>query len=275
MRTTIRYILLTALRDWLFIGLFVAIFIAFGVSAFLGGTAITEENQMTTTFISGSTRLILLVGLIVFVCFHVRRAFDNREIEVIISRPISRTEFVFAYWLGFAVVSLIPVIILTIAIGVYSGILSDSIKPSIDASFVGLTPASSKLIGLIYWGISLAMETFFVVAFALFSSLILRSAVTSVLLCFGFYIISRMMGFFLYVLQKPYLFNNFKFGAMMEKLLFSVSTILPRLDLFSKSKWLIYGVANDTAYLTFIPQTLIYVPLLLLAAIFDFKRKQF
>ncbi len=254
MSTTVKYILITALRDWLFAGLFVAIFFAFGVSAFLGDTALVEENVMTVTYVAGSTRVILLIGLIVFVCFHVRRAFENREIEVMISRPISRGAFVFAYWMGFAVVAAIPILFLTIAMYFFFDV---------------------HLAGLLYWGGSLLLEAFFAVAFALFSSLILRSAVTSVLLCFGFYFLSRMMGFFTYILEKPYLFNNFDFGVAMQKVIYIVSIVIPRLDTFSKSEWLVYGIAQDTNYMIFVPQTVIYIPFLLMAAIFDFKRRQF
>jgi ABC-type transport system involved in multi-copper enzyme maturation permease subunit len=255
MWTTVRYTFLTAIRDWLFIGLFAGMLAAFGIAIFLGSTALVEESQMTITYIGGSTRVILLIGLITFVCFHVRRAFENREVEVILSRPISRTTFVAAYWLGFAVVAMLLILPLLAAMAI-------------------LLPGIS-LGGLLYWGFSLMLEAFIVVAFALFCALILRSAVSSVLLCFGFYFISRMMGFFLYVIDAPHLFKSMNLGALMGQSLQFVSAVLPRLDLYSQSKWLVYGAAGDTTYLLFLIQAVIYVPLLLAAALFDFKRKQF
>src|SRR5579884_3037807 len=121
MLTNIRYILITALRDWLFIGLMISILLATAISATLGSTAFLEEKEMTITFASGSSRLILMVGLIVFVCFHIRNAFDTKEIDVILSRPISRSNLVIAYWLGFSFVALlqtIPVIAIIALIGV-------------------------------------------------------------------------------------------------------------------------------------------------------------
>ncbi len=253
MITTIRYILLTALRDWLFFGLFIAIFVAFAISSFLGDAALVEEGQMSFAFASGSTRIILIVGLIVFVCFHVRTAFANREIDVILSRPISRSAFVFAYWAGFSFVAILLIIPLAIAISYFQEV---------------------NQIGLIYWTGSLILESFLIIAFSLFSSLILRSAVSSVLLCFSFYFIARMMGFFLYIIDKPYLFRHFDFGAVTEKGINAASAILPRLDLYGHSEWLVYGITENTDLL-FITQTLFYVPFLLAMAIFDFKRKQF
>lgn len=253
MLTTIKYILLTALRDRLFIGLFLAIFVAFGLSVFLGNTALVEEDGAIDAYIGGSSRLILAIGLIVFVCFHVRTAFDNKEIELLLSRPISRRSFVIAYWMGFALVATILIICLVIAMFLILNVTT---------------------YGLFYWATGLLMEAYLFIAFALFASLILRSAVSSVLLCFGFYVMCRMMGFFLYIVDQPHLFKGI-FGDVIEKILIVVSAILPRLDLYADSKWLIYNAVNDTSHFWFISQTLIYVPFLLIMAVIDFKRKQF
>jgi len=253
MLTTIKYILITALRDKLFIGLFIAMFIVFGLSVFLGSTALVEEDGAIDAYIGGSSRLVLAIGLIVFVCFHVRTAFDNKEIELLLSRPISRTSFVFSYWMGFAVIATIFVVCLSIAMFLFLNVSG---------------------YGLFYWSAGLLMESYLFIAFALFASLILRSAVSSVMLCFGFYVMCRMMGFFLYIVDQPHLFKGY-FGDIIEKLLIFVSAILPRLDLYADSKWLIYNAVNDTSHHWFIWQTLIYVPFLLVMAVIDFKRKQF
>ncbi len=253
MLTTARYILITALRDRLFIGLFIAVFIAFGVSIFLGSTALVEEAQATNAYIAGSTRGIIIVGLIVFVCFHVRTAFDNKEIELMLSRPISRFTFIFSYWLGFNIIAFILVASLVISFKAFL--------------YVPTT-------GLLIWGASMFLECTLIVAFSLFASLILRSAVTAVLLCFGFYLMARMMGFFLYIIEQPHLFKN-TVGLITEKLLYLVSAALPRLDLFADSELLVYAIPEDFDFSLIITQTIIYVPLLLIMAYLDFRRKQF
>ncbi|MCD6036067.1 MAG: hypothetical protein K0R63_1808 [Rickettsiales bacterium] len=258
MKTVIRYVLLTASRDWLFLGLFIANFSAIALSAFLGNTAIAEEQAMTISYIAGSVRTVMVVGLILFVCFHVRRAFDHKEIELMLSRPLSRTQFMLSYWLGFIAIALaafIPIFAVICAIG--------------------LTFAQTQVqpIALIYWGASIAAEVAVMVGCALLSSLILRSAVSSVMFCFGFYILSRMMGFFI---AASYSTHNLAAGLMdkaMEFILLGISIALPRLDLFGKSEWLLYGI--DKAADTWIYQSIIYIPLLLAVAVTDFRRKQF
>lgn len=252
MLTNVRYILITALRDWLFIGLIAGVLCATAISATLGGTAFLEEKEMTITFAAGASRLILMIGIIVFVCFHIRNAFDTKEIDVILSRPISRANLVVAYWLGFSFVSFLltlPVI----------GIIA-IIKPPDWVGFGG-------------WAASLLLETFLVVAIALFSAFTLRSAVTSVLACMGFYVLSRMMAFFIVTVQSP-MFTDMKFLPLKYTLI-AISTLVPRLDFFAKTEWLSYGFTTSQEWVVFVVQVAIFIPLLLLASIIDFKRKQF
>jgi len=252
MFTNIRYIMITALRDWLFIGLLAGILLATMISATLGSTAFLEEKEMTITFAAGSSRLILIIGLIVFVCFHIRNAFDTKEIDVILSRPISRSNLVIAYWLGFAFVALlltVPVVVIIGLIGVQSW-----------SGFIG-------------WSLSLLLETGLVVALALFSAFTLRSAVTSVIACMGFYALSRMMAFFIVTSQSG-MVQEGKY-VFLKYVLQAISTMVPRLDLFAKTEWLIYGFNSSQDWLVYLIQTAIFVPLLLLASIADFRRKQF
>ena len=251
MFTNVRYI--TALRDWLFVGLFAGILSSTAISATLGSTAFLEEQEMTLTYAAGAARLILMVGMIVFTCFHIRSSFDTKEIDVILSRPISRANLVLAYWLGFAFVSLllsVPIIIILSLIGV------------------------PNLWGFIGWSCSLILESFLVVAIALFSAFTLRSAVTAVMTCMGFYALSRMMAYFVLTSQS-HLANEKGLMFLLKYVLKWISTLVPRLDLFAKSEWLIYGFTSASQWWVFITQIAVFIPLLLVATVMDFRRKQF
>jgi len=252
MLTNIRYILITALRDWLFLGLLIAIIFATMISATLGSTAFIEENAMTLTYAAGSSRIILMIGLIVFTCFNIRNAFDTKEIDVILSRPISRANLVISYWLGFSQVSALLCLPIVAIIGLL-GILN-----------VG---------GYIVWAASLLLEAFLVVAIALFAAFTLRSAVTSVMASMGLYVLSRMMAYFVITSQSGMVSE--KHFSLLKELLFGISSLVPRLDFFAKSEWLVYGIEAARDWQLFVIQAVVFVPLLLLATIADFKRKQF
>jgi hypothetical protein len=254
----IRYTLLTAVRDLLFFGLFILVLCAIGVSFTLGGTALVEQEQMVLSYIAGSVRIILITGIVLFICFHVRRSFENKEIDLILSRPISRTSFMLSYWFGFTVLALM----LTLPI---IGVMAIITK--------------SDPMGLAFWSFSLLCEIALISAFALVSSLIMQSAVTSALSTLGFYLLARMMGFFILTVKSmpASVSGDFesKITWLMEKGLQVVSVTFPRLDLFGKTSWLLYGL-HDAPNLWIVPvQSLIFIPFLLSIAVFDFKRKQF
>ena len=116
MNSILKYILLTAVRDRLYVGLFIIILAAFGISSALGNASLLEKSQATISYISGSTRMIFAIGMILFVCFYVRKSFDNREVEFILSKSISRHNFIFAYIFGFFIVALLIILPLSLAL---------------------------------------------------------------------------------------------------------------------------------------------------------------
>lgn len=254
MLTNIKYILITAIRDRLFAGLFVGIIFATFVCGVMGGTAMLEPEQMTLSFTAAAARMILIVGLIVFTCFHVRNAFDTKEIDVLLSRPISRVNLVISYWMGFAVVASLLVVPTLVVIYVV-GLISQN--------------------GFIAWASSLLLETWLVVAISLFAAFTLKSAVSSVLASLGFYVLSRMMGFFVATSESGVLFEKVELNTAFRWTMDVISVVIPRLDFFAKTQWLIYGVPSMQEVQLYLLQGAAFIPLLLVAAMIDFKRRQF
>jgi hypothetical protein len=254
MLSILKYILLTAVRDKLYVGLFIILLAAFGISCALGNASLVEKAQATTAYIAGSSRMIFAIGMILFVCFYVRKSFENREVEFILSKPISRHSLILAYLFGFVLVALL--IILPLAILLFF--------------------MKANAVGLIYWSASLFFEALILITFSLLAALILRSAVFAVLASLGFYVLSRMMGFFVLTVKIPESSVDF---ASTDRILYSVLKIIsvafPRLDLYSKSDWLIYGVSNFSDFYIVLGQSLIYIPLMIFMAFYDFNRKQF
>ena len=85
MNSILKYILKNGLRDRLYLGLFISIAVAFAVSIFLGTTMLAEQNQSSIAYSLATIRTILSIGMILFVCINVSRAFENKEIEFILS----------------------------------------------------------------------------------------------------------------------------------------------------------------------------------------------
>jgi repressor of nif and glnA expression len=108
-----------------------------------------------------------------------------------------------------------------------------------------------------------------VLALTMASALILRSAVSSVLLSLGFYILSRLGGFVMLIVTKP--------GpeTIQNDIFYAISSIIPRLDFFAKTEWLVYGIGETGEIIRFMLQALVFIFLLLAIAIYDFQRKEF
>ncbi len=257
MRSILKYILLSGTRDRLYLGLLICLVIAFSLSIFLGSTALVEERQMTTAYIGGLSRAVLVVGAILFVCLNVNRAFENKEVEFILSKSISREKFIFGYLSGFVIaISLI-------------------IIPLITAILI-VTQADG--FGLLIWSLSLLSELMIVISFALLASLILRNSFSAIMATLGFYIISRLMGMFVMAIHLPAQItsNNFELSAHSFAIVLKMlSAIFPRLDLFGQSAWLNYGITDFSDLKIILIQSLIYIPLMIFMSFHDFKKKQF
>jgi hypothetical protein len=227
------------------------------VSSALGSTALVEKDLMTTSYLAGASRFIIIIGLILFVCFHVRRLFDNKEIEVILSRPISRNQFILAYGASFVMLALLICLPLMVILKLF-------------------TIAAGK--GLWIFAVSIFFEAIIMSGFAMLASLILKSGVAAVLSSVSFYLLARMMGFFMATVASAPLYLP-KLEQLLhwlsEVLLLIVSIIFPRFDLFGKTSWLIYDQVTLEDLTIVCIQAAIYIPLLLFASMIDFNRKQF
>jgi ABC-type transport system involved in multi-copper enzyme maturation permease subunit len=253
MFSILKYILMTAIRDWLYIGIVISLLVAFGISILIGNSAFAENNQFSIVYIAGSGRVLFAIGIIIFICFNIRKSFDHREIEFFLSKAISRNKYILSYILGFFIVSIFALLPLIILISIISEV---------------------SYSGLFLWSISIILESLIFISFAILASFIFKSAVFAVLASFGFYVISRMMGFFVMTISiSDKIVDLESFGKFITKL---ISIVIPRLDLFAKSEWLIYGAnISNSDILTIIIQSIIYVPLMIFMCFHDFSRKQF
>lgn len=253
MKSILKYILLSGIRDRLYIGLFITLISSFSLSIFLGSTSLVEVPQTTAIYIAGSSRIILIVGMILFVCLSISRAFENKEIDFIMSKAISREQFILSYQIGFFLSALVMVIPLSLAF---------------------LIIAQINKIGLLIWSISLLCEILIVIAFCLLTSLILKNSFSAILASFAFYIISRLMGVFLLAIHLPQTLVEAK-SNILPTILKIMSVAFPRLDLFTQGDWLIYEIKDYSNVKIIAIQALIYIPLMIFMSFSDFKRKQF
>ncbi len=246
------YIVLTCLRDRLLTGLLVLLVITTGLMHFLAHTAVVENDLTARALTSGALRLMLAVGLMVTISFHFRQMFANREVAMLVTRPLSRASFVMGCALGYSAIAtaLACGVVVLVALSGYA-----------DAR------------GLLLWSLGIISEAWIVATIALVFALILSNAASASLASLGFYLLSRVMVLFVATAESPLGKTGTLLDFFSVTLMQWLAKLFPRLDLFGQSEWLLYGTGQGDAMILLI-QTLIFVPLLLIVGVIDFRRKE-
>lgn len=249
MTATIHFILLSALRDRLFLSLAFAIAAIALLAAMLGNTAFIEAEAMRAGLAAGGIRAVLAVGMSLFICFHLRHMAGSRELDVLLSRPISRNQLVVTLWAGYTMAAMFLVLLAGL-------ILALTQLPRPDA-----LPA---------WLITLMAEQWILCAAAIFAGLMLRSAVASTLATLAFYVLSRLMAFFLMSAKTA---PRDGINTLNHLTLELTAYLVPRLDVFAQGEWLISGPPSVMALTLPLLQGIVITALLLCLAIVDFRRR--
>lgn len=254
-KSIFKYCFLTAVRDYFYLGLIALIVIFTALSIFLGDLSNSEQIESTIVYIAASFRMILAFGISTFICLHIKNMYDQRTIDFIFSKNISRCVFVMSYWLSFVLIALFLLIPL---IGFFAFFLKNN------------------LIGLMHWSISMLAEIMIIIAFSMTAALVLRNFLISLTVTYMFYFVSRIMGFFVAIQDVSMIYHNTTYSSIMYYVMNGVSMFLPRLDLFANSEWLIYGgIAEKMKEILLLhSHAALYIPILFGISFFDMKRKE-
>jgi hypothetical protein len=258
MGSLLGYFLRILRRDYVFLGLFMSLGAVIGVSRLLGGLSIDEVEQMRIVYSLGGIRLVMWAGTVVMIAFFVRNLYQTKEVDILLSLPISRAKFVLGLYLSFAIVACLLVFLALSA--VYAVYFHKVDLP-----------------GLTLYGLGLAGELLILIAISLLFALFISSTFIVVFLSGGAYFVSKSFGYFVSLIEiKAFNVQNFTANGIDtagDLLVFALSSFFPRLDLFSYSKWAIYGVSDWLILDVIAVQTLIYTVFILSVAIFDFKKR--
>lgn len=250
MAPTIRFVLITALRDRLFASLFLLLGLVLSLSVYLGGAAVTESAETSLVYAAGSARVLLALGLAVFVAFHTERMHETRDVEAVLARPITRGAFVFSYWLATSIIAIL------------------ALAPLIAVIFF----FNRSMAGAAAWSLTVLLESFVVVAFAIFAGLSFARAIPTIFATVGFYLLARLLGFFLGIAEGT---ARTGINRIANPLMEYLGYLLPRLDLVGQTRWLVYGPDGTSQLPLIAAQCVIYTAVLLTAAMFDLRRKDF
>lgn len=248
----VKYILTAAIWDRILISFIVLMGVGVSLSIFLGSSSVSEKDQVSLVLTASMLRFSSITTLVLFCVFYIRKAFDTHDVEFMLTRPITRMQYLSSYTVSFTLLAFVMTFLSTLTL---------LLMPSINHSA-----------GIFLWSFSLFIELSIMASVAIFFSFYLSSAVSAALVTFAFYVLSRMIGGIIGVISAT---PETSLMLVMEKIMLLISVFIPRLDLMGQGSWLLYEAAPDISWPFIIGQGFIFVGLIFTATLVDFKNKQF
>lgn len=245
-----RYTLLEALRNRLLWLVAVFLIVAFGLSEFIGDVAITETAQIESGLFGALLRLFAVFIVSLFIVSSMVRELNDKGVELVLSLPVARASYFFGKLAGFSALAALIAVLCTLCVTVY-------------------TPAGQAAL----WGLSLLCELLIVTAFSIVCLFTFNQITLALSAVAGFYVLSRTIGAIQLIGQGHLVGGDSLSQRAIDALLAGIAFLLPSLDRFTSSEWLIYHTGGWQDLGPVLGQTVIYVALLVAVALFDLYRK--
>ncbi len=249
--TIARYTALEALRTryaWLVL---ILVGTGLAIAAFTGDLAITETSQTQSAITASIVRFAAVLLLILFVTTSVHRDFNDKSVELMLSLPLPRGGYYLGKLFGYALVAA-------------------GTAASLCLLLLLFAPAEASVM----WGLSLLLELILVCALSLLFAFAFSQVTASISATVLFYLLGRSIVAIQLMAHGPLTNQAQASSRLMTGLVDALAFLLPNLNEFSRSAWLLYPT-SAMELTPVLAQTLIYVTLLSGVALFDLYRKNF
>lgn len=243
------YTVLEALRNrlvWLIVAVALA---AVGMSGFLASLAITEGLAVQAALVAAFARLAAVFIVATFVVTSMAREFADKGLELVLALALPRAVYLGGRLLGYGVVALMPAMLF--------GLLVLLFAPPLQAAL---------------WTASLLCELWIVAGFSLLCVLSFRNLMAALSAAMAFYFAARSIAAF-QAMDHAQLgdasWSQYVVGAVFDV----VGALLPRLDQFTRTDWLVYHSGSMAELPAILVQTVLCMGVIGGAALFDLYRK--
>ena len=248
-RTIAFYTLLEALRNRLAWLVLITLFAGIGISGFLNELALTESRQVQVALLAAFLRFAAVFLLATFVVTSMVRESNDKGLELLLALPLPRAGYLLGKLAGFATLALVPALL-------FGSLL------------LMLTPWTQAVL----WTASLIAECWIIAAFSLLCVLTFNQIMAALSSVIAFYLLARSIGA-LELIEATAVGSQTLAQQAIKLLVDGLSAVLPHLDNFTRTEWLVYHTGNLAALWPLLAQTSIYLCLLAGAAMFDLYRK--
>jgi len=231
---------------WLVLALLAA---ALALVAFLSQVAVTEGRELQAAFAAA----LLRAGAAFLIAAHasasIVRDANDKVLELALAMPISRSRYYLGKLAGFAATGALLALACALPMPLWA------------------PPAAAAA-----WGLSLALELLLVAAASLFFSVTLSSVLPALAATGALYLLSRSLAAIQLLAHGPLAEPTWS-QAVARRAIDGVALVLPRLDLVTRSDWLLYGAPSAAGLGAALGALAVYTALLAAAGLFDFHRR--
>lgn len=249
--TIARYTLVEALRTRLPV-LIVGILLLLVASAFfVQSLAIAESARFQLGFYGGAMRVAVVFVAGLYVLVSMTREFNDKGLDILLSLDLPRSHYVLGKLAGFLAVAFLIAAIASLPVA-------------------WLAPGSAA-----QWMVSLALELGIIVALALFCIVTFNQLVPAACFVLAFYLLARSLTAIRLISAHPIEGSGTPLQQVFEFLADGLALIVPSLDAWTRTEWLVNEPAPWSQVLLIAGQSALYVALLAAATMFDFYRRNF
>lgn len=232
--------------------LMVVLCISITMSLFAAELALTDADNLRLTILADFLRLLMVFVFIVFVVTSSIREFEEGRVAHVLAGPTPR----WLYWAGRALAVLLLALIFSLVSGATLFVFSQSLN-------------------LLLWMLSLFFELLLMGLAAIFFSFSFRHLAPAISAVFSFYILARILDSFQSIIANSLSLNHeLLWTQFFTGFVTLLSHIVPALDQFGQSSWLLAGSAPASALPMLLSHAVIYSALLAAASLFDLYRKE-
>ena len=219
-------------------------------SLFIRELAITEAARFQTGFYAAAARLAAVFLTSIYVLASITREFNDKGLDVVLALDVPRTHYICGKLAGFIAAALLIAIIVALPLWV-------------------LAPATAAL----FWTASLMIELALVTALSLFCVVTFSQLLPAAGFVAAFYLLARSMTSMRLMGAHPITGEGTLSQQITATLVESLGYLLPALDQWTATSWLVDAVPEPVVLLGILLQGLVYLALLTTAALFDFHRR--
>lgn len=248
--TIARYTLLEGMRTRLPALTVATLFTLVAASLFVHELAVIESSHFQTAFYAATMRLACVFIAALYVLTSVAREFNEKGLEVLLALDLPRSNYILGKLAGF------------VAIGIL-----------LSAAACAPLAILASPVSAIQWALSLSGELAAVIALALFCALTFSQVMSAASFILAFYLLSRSIEAIRLIAASPLSGTEALSHQMMHGVIEGLALVLPSLDRWTRTAWLIEHPAAWFDIGLLLSQATLYVVLLTAATTFDFYRK--